>query len=249
MIVPNTGTLRAMPRQPPAAAAPAVQRSLVSDQVFRILLEGVLSGRHEPGELLPTQRRLAADLGVNMASIREAVKRLEQLRLVESRQGEGMRVRDWRAHGGLDVLAHLVLRAGGLDASVLGAVFEARRIMLTEAAGLAAERRSEEQARRLGDIAARLAEAEDPAERQALDFAFYGELVEAAGNVVFLLITNSIRELYFEHAEAFRPIVADRERLAPLYESAARAIAAGDAGRAATAVRRLATAQEEALAP
>lgn len=226
-----------------------VQRSLVSDQVFRILLEGVLSGRHEPGELLPTQRGLAADLGVNMASVREAVKRLEQLRLVESRQGEGMRVRDWRSHGGLDVLAHLVLRAGGVDAGVLAAVFEARGIMLAEAARLAAERRTAEQAARLAEIAGRLAEAEDPAERQALDFAFYGELVEAAGNVVFVLITNSIRELYFEHAEAFRPIVADRRRLAPLYRRAAAAVADGDGTRAATAVKRLAAAQQEALAP
>ena len=85
-----------------------VQRSLVSDQVFRLLCADVLAGRYEPGEMLPTQRRLAADLGVNMASVREAVKRLEQLRLVESRQGDGMRVRDWRSAGGLDVLAHLV---------------------------------------------------------------------------------------------------------------------------------------------
>lgn len=227
---------------------PAIQRSLVSDQVFRVLLEGVLSGRYEPGELMPTQRRLAADLGVNMASVREAVKRLEQLRLVESRQGEGMRVRDWRAHGGLDVLAHLVLRAGGLDAGVLAAVFEARRLMLAEAARLAAERRSDDQAQRLEEIAERLAEATDPAERQALDFAFYGELVEAAGNVVFLLITNSIRDLYFQHADAFRPIVADRERLAPLYRRAALAVAAGQGARAASSVQALADAQGEALA-
>lgn len=229
--------------------APAIQRTLVSDQVFRILAEGLLSGRYEPGDLLPTQRRLAADLGVNMASVREAVKRLEQLRLVESRQGEGMRVRDWREHGSLDVLAHLVLRAGGMDAGVLAALLEARRIMLAEAARLAARRRTPEQAARLGEIAERLSAADDPERRQALDFAFYGELVEAAGNVVLVLITNSTRELYFQHAEAFRPLVADRDGLAPLYRAAARAVAARDATAAAAAVGRLAAAQERALAP
>ena len=92
-----------------------IQRSLVSDQVFRVLCEEVLSGRYEPGEKLPTQRALAADLGVNMASVREAVKRLEQLRLVEVRHGDAMRVRDWRADGGLDVIAHVLFRAGGVD--------------------------------------------------------------------------------------------------------------------------------------
>ena len=74
--------------------APAIQRSLVSDQVFRVLCDQILSGRYEPGEKLPTQRALAAELEVNMASVREAVKRLEQLRLVEVRHGDAMRVRD-----------------------------------------------------------------------------------------------------------------------------------------------------------
>ena len=182
-----------------------------------------------------------------MASVREAVKRLEQLRLVESRQGEGMRVRDWRTHGGLDVLAQLVLRAGGLDAGVLSAVMEARRLMLAEAARLAAERRTPEQSERLTELADRLTEAEEPGERQALDFAFYTELVEAAGNVVFVLIMNSIRELYFQHAEAFTPIVGDRGMLEPLYRRAARAVEAGDGDAAARSVGALAAAQEDAL--
>lgn len=224
-----------------------VQRSLVSDQVFRVLCEGLLSGRYEPGELLPTQRRLAADLGVNMASIREAVKRLEQLRLVESRQGEGMRVRDWRVHGGLDVLAHLVLRAGGVDARMLAAVLEARRLMLTEAARLAAARRDDDQAERLEAIASRLEDADDPDEAQALDFAFFSELVEASRNVVFVLITNSIRELYFQNAESFRPLLSGRRALMPLYRQAARAVRAGEPKRAASAVARLAAAQESQL--
>ena len=75
----------------------AIKRSLVSDQVFRLLCDQILSGAYRPHEKLPTQRALAAELEVNMASVREAVKRLEQLRLVEVRHGDAMRVRDWRA--------------------------------------------------------------------------------------------------------------------------------------------------------
>src|SRR5215212_11190678 len=105
--------------------AQGIRRSLVSDQVFRALAEEILSGRYEPGEKLPTQRTLAAQLGVNMASVREAVKRLEQLRLVEVRHGDAMRVRDWRAHGGLDVIAHVLFRRGGLDRPTLDGLLEA----------------------------------------------------------------------------------------------------------------------------
>jgi DNA-binding FadR family transcriptional regulator len=219
----------------------------VSDQVFRVLGEGILSGTYAPGEKLPTQRALAAELGVNMASVREAVKRLEQLRLVEVRHGDAMRVRDWRAHGGLDALAHVLFRAGGLDASIFGELLEARRLMLSEAARLAAGRRSADQARQLLELAERIAASEDAATAQGLDWAFMEVLVDAAGNVVFRLIMNSIRELYLGRAELFAALASDPAELAPLYRRAARAIEAGAGGRAAAAVVKLAEAQEARL--
>jgi GntR family transcriptional regulator, transcriptional repressor for pyruvate dehydrogenase complex len=179
--------------------------------------------------------------------VREAVKRLEQLRLVESRQGEGMRVRDWRSDCGLDVLVHLVVGPSGLDPHTLGAVLEARRLMLAEAARLAAERRGEDQAELLVELADRVAAADTAEEAQLLDFAFFAELVQAAGNVVFVLITNSIRDLYLQNAAAFLPLVEDRASLAPFYRRAALAVRARDPARAAGAVRRLAEAQERRL--
>jgi GntR family transcriptional regulator, transcriptional repressor for pyruvate dehydrogenase complex len=226
---------------------PPIQRSLVSDQVFRLLCEQILSGTYGPGEKLPTQRDLAAELGVNMASVREALKRLEQLRLVEVRHGDAMRVRDWRSEGGLDVIAHVLFRAGGLDRETLAALLEARRLMLAESARLAAERRSDAQAARLEELAERIAEEADPGAAQALDWAFMAELVEAAGNVVFGLIMNSIRQLYLERGEAFAAVVEGREELVPLYGRAAAAVRSGGGGRAAGAIAKLAALQERRL--
>jgi GntR family transcriptional repressor for pyruvate dehydrogenase complex len=220
---------------------------LVSDDVFRRLTEDILSGRYEPGEKLPTQRALAADLGVNMASIREAVKRLEQLRLVDVRQGDAMRVADWRTAGGLDVLAHLLFRAGGLDTGTLEALMDARALMLSESARLAAERRSDEQATALRDVATRMADAPDTAAAQALDWAFFAAVVDAADNLVLALVMNSIRHVYFQRADLFARVVDDHEALAPLYAEAAAAIANKNPDAAATAVRALADAQAERL--
>ena len=109
------------------------------DLVFAELREAIVSGRYAPGERLPTQRTLAAELEVNMATVREALKRLEQLRLVEVRHGDATRVLDWRTSGGLEALALL----GSVDGEVIAALFEARRLLLTEAARLAAVRRTE----------------------------------------------------------------------------------------------------------
>ena len=94
-----------------------------------------------------------------MASVREGVKRLEQLRLVETRHGDGMRVRDWRAQGGLDVLVHAVAHGGALDPALVREVFEARRLLLAEASALAAARRTHEQAALLARLAGELGAA------------------------------------------------------------------------------------------
>ena len=220
---------------------------LVSDDVFRRLTEDILGGVYEPGEKLPTQRALARDLGVNMASIREAVKRLEQLRLVEVRHGDAMRVADWRTAGGLDVLAHLLFRAGGLDEGTLTELMEARALMLSESARLAATRRSDDQAEALQQTAARIAHAPDTASAQALDWAFYATIVDAAGNLVLALVMNSIRHVYFQRADLFAKVVDDHEQLAPLYNQAAQAIAQQRPDEAAKATKRLATAQAERL--
>ena len=222
-----------------------IKRSLVSDQVFGVLSEGILAGRYAPGEKLPTQRTLAAELGVNMASVREAVKRLEQLNLVEVRHGDAMRVSDWRTDGGLDVVAHLLFATGGVDRPTLASLLEARRLMLTEAARLAAGRRSAAQAAELETLAGRIAGAAGAPEAQLLDLAFMTELVEASGNVVFVLILNTVRRIYLENAERLEAVAAPE--LAPLYRRAAKAVRDQAPGRAAAAISKLAGRQETRL--
>src|SRR5256714_7786222 len=172
--------------------ATPVPRLSVPDHVFAQLREAILLGRYQPGERLPPQRALAADMQVNMASVREALKRLEQLRLVEVRHGDATRVLDWRRSGGLEAL----LLRGSAEEPFLRDLFEARRVLLVEAARLAAQRRSEEQALQLRELAEAVAQAAQTGVRLAADWAFMAALVEAADNLVFQLILNSVRELY-----------------------------------------------------
>jgi GntR family transcriptional repressor for pyruvate dehydrogenase complex len=216
-----------------------IPRISVPDHVFDRLREAILAGRYRPGERLPSQRALAADLQVNMASVREALKRLEQLRLVDVRHGDATRVLDWRRSGGLEAL---VLQ-GSVDETVARDLFEARRLLLVEAARLAAERRSAEQAESLLELADAMATAGGDSSALLADWAFMAALVEAAGNLVFQLIMNSVRELYLPHADAFAALVSHRDELAGLYKRAAAAVRDGDGDRAAAAVEELAAAQ------
>ncbi len=217
-----------------------ISRASVPDLVFATLCDAILTGRYAPGERLPTQRTLAAELGVNMASVRSALGRLEQLRLVEVRHGDAMRVLDWRRSGGLEALAVL----GSIDPGTVTALFEARRLLLTEAARLAAERRSDEQAAELTELADAVTAATDDQAALLADWSYMTTVIEAAGNLVFQLIMNSVRELYLPRIELFAPVVADRHALAPFYTRGAAAIAAGESTAAAEVIGELARAQE-----
>jgi DNA-binding FadR family transcriptional regulator len=218
-----------------------------SERVFADLLEAVVAGRYAAGEKLPRQRELAADLGVTLQPLREALKRLEQMGVVEARHGDATRVRDWRAHGTLDVLAHL-------GPAVLGDLLEARSLMLREMAALAAERRDEPRGRVIAALAARFGDLEageggraaDLRAAAELDFAFFTEVAEAAGNLVFLLILNGIRDVYFEHVDEL-PVAADVAGLAPGYAALAGAIVAGDVEAARATAFALAEAQRRAV--
>jgi DNA-binding FadR family transcriptional regulator len=117
----------------------------------------------------------------------------------------------------------------------------------SEAARLAAARRSSAHAAALGQLADELGNAADDAAAQALDLAFFHTVIEAAGNLVFTLILNSIRSVYLAHLERFRAVVEERAELVPLYRRVARAIAAGSERAAADATRQLAAAQEERM--
>ncbi len=222
-----------------------IPRLSVPDHVFARLSEAILSGGYTPGERLPAQRVLAAELDVNMASVREALKRLEQLRLVDVRHGDATRVLDWRRSGGLDALILL----GSVDEAVVRDLFEARRVLLVESARLAADRRSAEQAASLIELADAMATAGEDSSALLADWAFMAALVEAAGNIVFQLIMNSVRELYLPQADAFAALVSHRDELVELYTRAAAAVGDGDGDGAAAAVDELAAAQGAWMIP
>jgi GntR family transcriptional repressor for pyruvate dehydrogenase complex len=219
-----------------------VSRPSVPDQVFAQLCELIVSEHYEPGDRLPTQRALATEFGVNMASVREAIKRLEQLRLVEVRHGDATRVLDWR-RAGLEALALL----GTLDSKVVAPLFESRTLILSKVACLAAERRTDEQARRLLAIGEEFERAGTDEEAQVLEWEFISLLIAATHNLVFGLIGHSVREVYLRQASRFLPQVRDREELTPLMVAVAEAVQSGEPGDAETAMTRFAAAEESRM--
>ena len=140
---------------------------LVSDRVFATLLEALLSGRYAPGEKLPTQRALAADLGVTMSSLREALKRLEQMGLIEVRHGDAMRVRDWRRTAGSTCSPTCSCAAAGWTPACSATCSRRARSCCASWPGSPRSAARTSRPRRLHELAAEFAAAPDDAGRGA----------------------------------------------------------------------------------
>src|ERR1700761_4272395 len=150
-----------------------VNRRSVPEDVFEQIVAEVLSGEMQPGQTLPSERRLAEVLGVSRPAVREALKRLTAAGLVEVRQGDATTVRDFRRHAGLDLLPRLLIRAGELDLSVVRSILETRLHNGPKIAELAAERSADHVADLLDASVDALAAEADPVERQRAALVFW----------------------------------------------------------------------------
>ncbi|GFG74306.1 putative HTH-type transcriptional regulator [Mycobacterium botniense] len=198
------------------------------EEVFEQITADVLSGEMQPGQALPSERRLAEMLGVSRPAVREALKRLSAVGLIEVRQGDVTTVRDFRRHAGMDLLPRLLFRDGKLDVSVAHSMLEARLRTGPKVAELAAERHGPELSDLL-DESLRILETEnDPTEWQRHALTFWDHVVDAAGSIVFRLMYNEFRAAY-EPALAVlaSEITADIKR-PDTYRKLADALCAGD---------------------
>jgi len=202
----------------------AVQKTSLAGSVYAQVRDAILSGALAPGADLPAERDLAASFAVNRSAVREALKRLEQARLVSIQHGGNTRVLDLRRHGGPELLVELVER----DPVLLDDVRELAVAMLPDAARAAAERATATQIDRL-DMLVRLIDSEDAEQRRDLAGSFWDALVDASGNVAFRLVYNVVSRAGPELPDA-DPIV---------FAELANAIAAGDVRGAEMATRAM----------
>src|SRR6187431_2693740 len=116
-----------------------IEKQRVAEEIVQQLRQLILTGAYAAGDKLPPERQLAAELGVNRASLREALKKLEHLGLVSIRQGDGTRVQNFMETAGIELVQHLLPLAGGKP-ELIRDLLEFRRIFGREVARLAAAR-------------------------------------------------------------------------------------------------------------
>lgn len=159
----------------------------VAREVERLIVQGHLVA----GTRLPSERDLAEQFGVSRTVVREAVRTLAARGLLEVRTGSGTVVRHPTSEAAAESMSRLLAtHSHGLD---YGRVIEVRRVLEVEIAGLAAERRTDDDLATLDTI---LTQAEDrlgdPHTFVETDVSFHEALARATHNDLFLVILSSI---------------------------------------------------------
>ncbi|PRA78848.1 FadR/GntR family transcriptional regulator [Microbacterium sp. MYb66] len=184
-----------------------VKREPLADQAAELLLDRIRSGEWGLGEKLPGETTLAPQLGVGRSTIREAIRQLAGRGVLASRQGAGVFVtaldapEDWDA----------VLRRAGVVA-----VIEARVAIETEAAALAAARRTPADLRAIRRALSERAEHRSDIESHVdADTVFHRAIVAAAHNPVLLDLFDSftprLREAMIEMLRIRREFGGDAD--------------------------------------
>jgi DNA-binding FadR family transcriptional regulator len=205
--------------------------------VVEQLTDHIRNGELHPGDKLPTETEIMVEQGVSRSVVREAISRLQAAGLVETRHGIGTFVLPPPAVLGIDPATVTTVR------DVI-ALLELRIGLETEAAGLAAARRTDAQ---LAEVRAALAALQQAARRGEdaveLDQRFHLAIAEASGNEYFRAILQHlganiiprarINSARLTHADP----AAYMEQVGREHEQLVDAIARGDAESARAAMR------------
>lgn len=219
-----------------------VKRAPLADQAAELLMERIRAGEWTLGEKLPGETTLAPQLGVGRSTVREAIRQLAGRGVLASRQGAGVFVTALDAPEDWDS----VLRRAGVVA-----VIEARVAIETEAAALAASRRTRADLRAIRRaLADRDAHRSDIESHVDADTVFHRSIVAAAHNAVLLDLFDSftprLREAMIEMLRIRRVFGGDEDHDA--HAALADAIADRDAAGAADLSRAHLLTLREALA-
>jgi len=168
------------------------RRESVSSELTRKLVDHLVTdGRLKPGDRLPSERQLAAALGIGRSAVRDALRSLSLLGLIEIRQGSGSYVKEPDS----ELLPQIIEWGMLLGERNIMDLVEARSHIETAVAALAADRRTDGDLTEIKLHLDAMSRATNTASFVEADVAFHIALARAAGNAVFLDIITSVQSL------------------------------------------------------
>lgn len=200
--------------------AASISRNVLSDQVKDHLLQAILVGQYPPGSRI-VETRVARELGISQAPVREALRDLEALGVVESTAFHGARV---RRPGKAELLEAYGVRA---ELESLGARLALPRLQEADFAEL----------QEYLDALQAAATTGDAREEARVDARFHSRLIEIAGNRTLERVWRYLEPVSRTYITLVIPGMNPHE-IADLHLPILAALREGDVNRAEEAIRR-----------
>ncbi len=170
---------------------PVVRTTLTADICHKMVGE-LIRGSWAEGEKIPAERELSQKMGVGRASLREALKALEIMGMIETRLGDGTYVCK-RSEFFSRPLLWAIASSSAADAREL---VEARTVIEVELAGLAAEHATPDDLKQIGEQLDRMIKSKkNPKEFVQADVSFHLAIGRAAANSILMNALSLIRNL------------------------------------------------------
>ncbi len=204
-----------------------IKKSTLSDSIVQQIIEMISAGNILPGERLPSERDLAEALSVSRPSIREAMRSLHALGLIEIRTGDGTylnenigQLSDFRVKNILKKYSMLELT-------------EARKLLEVEIVALAAERATEQDKENIKEAFQNtLKYPDDPKGFLKADFEYHMTIAEAAQNQFLAEMLYTTRDLMVDGYQDVVRLPGKGDKLREYHNSIMDAVLAGDKKKA-----------------
>ena len=208
----------------------------------------ILSGKWKVGEQIPTERELVSMFGTSRTVVNAALSELAQKGFLKINPRQWTQVADYKKEGTLAVIFSMMQYNGrNVDMGLLQSVLDARLLVETESAKLAALKRTDEDIALLEDINQNEKRVRDIKKRAEIDYGFHHALTLAGGNLVYPLIINSFKPFALIYLEIFYSRVEQPTSVAQRHSDIIKAIKNRDAVNAERLVRELLLHGEQVL--
>lgn len=213
------------------------EKSSKSQKIVSQIRELFSDGKLKPGEKLPSERELAVVFNVSRTSVREAIRTMAALDLVEIKVGCGVFVKEAMLHSVMNNAAHTLV----ISQDEVRSLFEIRRLLETRAAAWAALRASKEE---IADLASLVREARINVKSKKIDIdsasiydkKFHSTVISISQNQVLVKIMSGIFDVLDRVRTRSATVPGRVAQSINDHEEIAEAIAARDPERAMEAM-------------
>jgi len=175
-----------------------IKRPSVVEEIIDIFKNKLINGEIKPGEKLPPESQLMAQLGIGRTALRESMKMLSALGVIEVRQGDGTYVVEGASSKSLDPMVFAILLESGMSRELL----ELRTLLEIGYCQLAAEKANPNELAYIEEAANefenKITDKDlNPDELTRADLEFHFRIIEVTRNPFIIRISRAVEELFF----------------------------------------------------